>query len=123
MGSGARLDNTQSQWQALDISNTAPQPDCANVWLLTDVQPGATGLPAQTVNIAFQCNGVTGRTRAGFNFVLNGQQLACARLLAGHSAGVNHQIYCAVNQQAALTCAQSIHGGTSVANIQMAFFP
>ncbi|EEB95638.1 hypothetical protein MPER_05357 [Moniliophthora perniciosa FA553] len=122
LGSGARLSPSQSRWQAIDYStlpgNTPSA--CANVYLLSDFVP-TNAQPGIIANIAFQCGTATGRQRANFAFVLNGQGLSCAKYDTGHPGGTTQTIVCAVNQRSALDCAQA--SGGAPATIQMAFIP
>jgi len=115
MGSGNTI--AGSHFRGVDV-NTATglnDPSCAGVWAVLDTTNTAN---FQLASIALNCAGRTGKFDADFDFVINGQQLKCAGLTAGHPGGVTVTIYCAVSQNNAVACA-----GPGAVPIQMRFFP
>ncbi|KAJ7135251.1 hypothetical protein C8R43DRAFT_894392, partial [Mycena crocata] len=69
--------------------------------------------PAHDANIDLQCAGSTGRQEVNFNFVVNGQTLACAA-----SPSSPADIACSTNQLSALACM-----GPNAFPVQMRWFP
>ncbi|KAL0952378.1 hypothetical protein HGRIS_006655 [Hohenbuehelia grisea] len=115
-GSGSSL--TGAHYQGIDASPIGPA--CRNVFSMQERTPGN----GPDANLAFQCNGATGRQTANFNFVVNGQQLGCAGVITGHAGGDITNIFCAVAQGSARDCAAAFAPpGSNIFKVQMRWFP
>lgn len=99
------------------VDASAAGSQCTNVFSLLDTLPNSPGVLGDA-NIDLQCGGRAGKQEVDFNFVHNGQTLACAALTTGHPGGTLTDIFCSANQGAALACL-----GTGAFTIQMRWFP